>query len=228
MSSGSLPTNSPLICPSILSADFARLGEEVAAMDRAGADMIHIDVMDGHFVPPITIGPAVTKALRRFTNKPFDVHLMIAPVDPQLEAFADAGAQIISIHPESGPHVHRSLTKIQSLGCKSGLVLNPSTSPAIVSELIDCIDLVLIMSINPGYGGQAFLPFQLDKIQRVRKLIDASGRNIILQVDGGVNRQTAGDCINAGATALVAGTAAFAGGEAVYAENIAALRSAAS
>lgn len=213
-----------LICPSILSADFAKLGDEVAAMDRAGADMIHIDVMDGHFVPPITIGPAVVAAIRKHTDKPFDVHLMIAPVDPQIEAFAAAGAQVISVHPESGPHLHRTLNTIRGLGCKAGLVLNPGTPASLVEPVLDCIDLVLVMSVNPGFGGQSFIPSQLAKIRALRTIIDRSGQEIILQVDGGVNRQTAPQCFEAGATALVAGTAAFAGGEASYASNIASLR----
>jgi ribulose-phosphate 3-epimerase len=193
-------------------------------MDRAGADMIHIDVMDGHFVPPITIGPAVVAAIRWHTNKPFDVHLMIAPVDPHLEAFAEAGAQIISVHPESGPHLHRTLGKIRSLGCKAGLVLNPATPASAIEPVLDCLDLILVMSVNPGFGGQAFITSQLAKIRTLRDRLDQEGMDIILQVDGGVNQSTAQQCLQAGATALVAGTAAFAGGPDCYRANIAALR----
>jgi ribulose-phosphate 3-epimerase len=207
------------ISPSILSADFAKLGEEVTDITAAGADMIHIDVMDGHFVPNITIGPQVVKALRPHSNLPFDVHLMIAPADPYLEAFADAGADIISIHPEAGPHLHRSLQTIRSLGKKAGVVLNPSTHETVLSHIID-----MVMSINPGFGGQSFLPTQLPKIEALRKMIDASGRAIMLEVDGGVNPETARQCINAGADTLVAGTAVFKGGKSAYKANIAALR----
>ena len=212
------------ISPSILSADFARLGEEIRAIDEAGADWIHVDVMDGHFVPNITIGPGVVKALRKHTAKPFDVHLMIAPVDPFLQAFADAGADCISVHPESGPHLHRTLQTIKALGKRAGVVLNPATPIAVVAEVIDLIDLVLVMSVNPGFGGQKFIPSQLAKISDLRRMIHASGREIDLEVDGGVDRANAAQVIAAGADALVAGTATFEGGPSRYAENIAALR----
>jgi len=212
-----------IISPSILSADFARLGEEVAAIDNAGADMIHIDVMDGHYVPNLTIGPAVVKALRPHTNKPFDVHLMVTPVDPLIEGFADAGADIITVHPDSGPHLHRTLQTIRNLGLRSGIALNPAVHADTMDYVIDDIDLVLVMSVNPGFGGQSFIKSQLQKIEALRKKIDRSGNDIILEIDGGVNPLTAQDCINAGATALVAGSAVFKGAG-TYAENISALR----
>ena len=218
-------TQQPLrIAPSILSADFARLGEEVAALERAGADYVHIDVMDGHFVPNITIGPAVVKALRPHTSLPFDVHLMIAPVDAYIAAFADAGANIISFHPEAGPHPHRTVQLIRSLGCKPGLVLNPATPVEVLDYLLDDLDLVLVMSVNPGFGGQSFITSQLAKIQAIRQRIDASGRQIDLEVDGGINPATARACHAAGADVLVAGTATFSGGPDHYAGNIASLR----
>jgi ribulose-phosphate 3-epimerase len=214
----------PLISPSILSADFARLGEEVRAIDAAGADWIHIDVMDGHYVPNLTIGPGVVKALRPHTAKPFDVHLMVSPVDLWLEPFAEAGADVITVHPEAGPHIHRTIQAIKALGKKAGVSLNPGTPAKMLDYLIDEVDLVLVMSVNPGFGGQSFIASQLKKIAAVRTMIDKSGRDIRLEVDGGVDAVTAPQCIEAGADVLVAGSATFRGGPERYAANIASLR----
>ena len=214
----------PVIAPSILSADFARLGEEVRAIDEAGADWIHIDVMDGHFVPNLTIGPGVVKALRPHTAKPFDVHLMISPVDPFLDAFAEAGADIITVHPEAGPHLHRAVQRIKALGKKAGVSLNPATPAKALDYVIGDLDLVLVMSVNPGFGGQKFITSQLRKIEAIANRIAKEGLEVELEVDGGIDPETARQAVGAGATALVAGTAAFRGGPGAYADNIKALR----
>jgi len=217
----------PLICPSILASDFSRLGEEIRALEAAGADWIHVDVMDGHFVPNLTIGPDVVKALRPHTTLPFDVHLMVAPVDNWLEAYRAAGADIMSVHPESGPHVHRTLGQIRQLGAKAGLVFNPATPLSVLEEAVELVDLVLIMSVNPGFGGQKFIETSLRKIERARAILDRAGSRAHLQVDGGVVAANAGACVAAGADALVAGSFVFKGGPDVYAANIQALKAAA-
>ena len=214
----------PLISPSILSADFARLGEEVRAIDEAGADWIHVDVMDGHFVPNITIGPGVVKALRPHSSKPFDVHLMISPVDAFLEAFAEAGADIITVHPEAGPHLHRTIQRIKGLGKKAGVSLNPATPAKMLDYVLEDIDLVLVMSVNPGFGGQKFIASQLKKIEAIANRIAKQSLKVDIEVDGGIDAETAPQAVSAGATVLVAGTAAFRGGASSYASNIRALR----
>jgi ribulose-phosphate 3-epimerase len=212
------------IAPSILSADFARLGDEVRAVAAAGADWIHVDVMDGHFVPNITIGPLVVKAVRDATDLPFDVHLMIAPVDPYVADFAGAGADIITAHAEAGPHLHRTIQLIKSLGKKAGVSLNPSTPASAIDHVLDVVDLVLVMTVNPGFGGQTFIDSQIEKVRVLRRMIDATGRTIDLEVDGGINRENAQRVVAAGADVLVAGTATFAGGPEKYASNIQKLR----
>ncbi len=217
-----MPASRVTIAPSLLAADFGRLREEVAAVEKAGADWLHLDIMDGHFVPNISFGPPVMKSLRRLTKLPFDVHLMIAPVDPYVEAFAEAGADHMLVHPEAGPHLHRTLQLIRSHGKKAGVVLNPATPPETIAWAMDLIDIILVMTVNPGFSGQAFLESQVLKIQALRQMIDASGRPIALSVDGGVAPETAPQVIAAGADTLVAGTAVF--GTSDYAAAIAALR----
>ena len=217
-------TKKTKIAPSILAADFARLGEEVRAITEAGADYIHVDVMDGHFVPNISIGPQMVKALRPHTKLPLDVHLMISPVDPFIKEFADAGADIITVHPEAGPHVHRTIQLIKSFGKKAGVSLNPGSSISSIEHILGDIDLILVMTVNPGFGGQSFIDSQRAKMRDLRAMIDRSGRAIELEVDGGINGQTAALAIEAGADVLVAGTAAFAGGPDRYRDNIAKLR----
>jgi len=216
--------NAVRLAPSILAADFARLGEEVRAITEAGADLIHIDVMDGHFVPNLTLGPAVVKALRPFSDLPFDVHLMVEPAEPWLEPFAEAGADILTLHPESGPHLQRTLERIKGLGRRAGVALNPATPVEAVLPVLDLADLVLAMTVNPGFGGQAFIDAVVPKIGRLRAMIDGTGRAIDLEVDGGVTAATAPGLRAAGATVLVAGTAAFSGGRAAYADNLRRLR----
>lgn len=218
-------TDRVVIAPSLLAADFARLGEEAAAVERAGADWLHLDVMDGHFVPNITFGPLVVKALRPHTRLPLDVHLMIAPADPYIAAFAEAGADHISVHPEAGPHLHRTLQLIRSLGKKAGIVLNPATPVDAIAYVLDLADLIMVMTVNPGFGGQAFIASQLAKIATIRGMIDATGRDIALQVDGGITPTTAGQVLAAGADTLIAGTSVF--GAKDYAQAIADLRAAA-
>ena len=218
------PESRVKISPSILAADFASLGEEVTAICEAGCDYVHVDVMDGHFVPNLTIGPGVVKAIKPHASKPLDVHLMISPVDAFIDLFAEAGADIITFHPEAGPHPHRTVQAIKAAGCKAGVSLNPATPIAALEELIEDIDLILVMSVNPGFGGQKFIKTQLEKIRRIRDLITVAGREIELEVDGGVNSENAEEIIIAGADVLVAGTAVFQNGRQAYADNIKALR----